>query len=623
MKKRVYCYFSDEKLKKKFGETIEGKFFSLSFIDGFPSLYYFTMDDRPDIIVVEGRLLLREGWSFTKSIKSNDSTGNIPILCLFNSTKELSNIDFEKYYVDDCICIEWGKRYINWKFRTALKQIEMMEDASRESRDIHALLEIARIVSSSLDPVEILYMSAKKIADNIDVSRCSIISVDLSKNKAYVMASHDNPDIRGLEISIDKYPEIKKALITGEVVIIENVSRDPLLEKVRKQLLMLKIKSILVVPIIFGMEVIGTLILKAYKKKRKFIEREVRFCQAVASICAGALKKAVEHQILKDAFLKESREKKYLEKRLLMSKESRFLFENASDPLITVNENGSIVHINKKFRNFVGYNIKELRGVSFLEFISEDSRERINDLMELFSLEKGTRSTEAIIQTKKKELKWVYINASLIPGKKKLAMLSFRDISKEKSLAEGLKRTTELLRKANERLRELTIIDSLTGLYNHRYFYERLNDEFKRAMRYKHSLSCIMVDLDDFKKVNDIFGHQAGDAVLKEISMIIKNQLREVDILARYGGDEFIILLPHTELKEAEIVAERIKSRLQNDTFLIGRKGVSITSSIGISVYPHENVQSSADLVREADHALYIAKSRGGNTVVSIARQAT
>lgn len=623
MKKRLYCYLSNDKLKNRIIGSVRNRLFTFSFFNTFPSLYQFTLGERPDVILIESKLLSGDGENFIKSIKDNESTKDIPIICIVNQAKDILNIDFEKCNFDDFVCLEWGKKYISWKFKIIFRNIEALEGIRKESFDIHSLLEIARIVSSTLDPVEILYMSAKKIAENINVSRCSIISVDPSKNKAYVMASHDDPNVRGLEISIDKYPEIKKVLSTGDVVIIENVSKDPLLESVRKQLIMLKIRSILVVPIIFGMEVIGTLILKAYKKKKKFYEREIKFCQAVASICAGALKKAVEHQLLKDAFIKESMEKRHLEKRLQMSKESRFLFENATDPLITINESGSIVHINKRFKNFVGYSAREIRGLNFLEFISPDVRERIKDIMELFHLEKGNRSTEAIILTRKKESKWVYINASLIPGKKKLLMLSFRDISREKSLDEGLKRTTELLKKANEKLRELSITDSLTGLYNHRYFYERLNDEFKRAMRYKHPLSCIMIDLDEFKRVNDMYGHQAGDVVLKEVSTILKNQVREVDVIARYGGEEFIILLPHTDLKDAELVAERIRNRLQNDAFLIGKKSISITASIGVAIYPHDTIKSAVDLVREADRALYIAKGRGGNVIVSIRELAT
>ena len=166
-----------------------------------------------------------------------------------------------------------------------------------------------------------------------------------------------------------------------------------------------------------------------------------------------------------------------------------------------------------------------------------------------------------------------------------------------------------------EQLRELASREPLTGLYNRRYFNEMLEHRFSEAMRYENELSCIMLDLDDFKKVNDRFGHQAGDKLLVLTAETITRQLRTADVAARFGGDEFIVLLPQTDSDRAQILSERIAEQLleQVRTRLAG---VSITVSIGIASLPSPEITSAEGLIRAADNALYDAKAAGKNRIV-------
>ncbi len=155
-----------------------------------------------------------------------------------------------------------------------------------------------------------------------------------------------------------------------------------------------------------------------------------------------------------------------------------------------------------------------------------------------------------------------------------------------------IKNLQERLREMQSKLEEQSITDSLTGLKNRRFFDERLREEFQRAQRYGDQLALIMADLDHFKLVNDRFGHQAGDAVLRDAAALIRGSLRDPDICARYGGEEFAVILPKTHMSGALAVAERVWRSVGAKEFQIGTDGtrplqtIRVTASIGISFYP-------------------------------------
>ena len=159
------------------------------------------------------------------------------------------------------------------------------------------------------------------------------------------------------------------------------------------------------------------------------------------------------------------------------------------------------------------------------------------------------------------------------------------------------------------------IYDTLTSLFNRRHFEEMLSAETQKAFESESNLSLIMVDIDHFKKVNDTFGHDGGDKVLREIASLLKSSVRKHDTVARYGGEEFGLLLPGAPLEPTSMVAERIRRLVENTAFDIGPSKIHVTISLGISNFPVHRMKSKEELVKMADLALYEAKRGGRNRV--------
>jgi two-component system cell cycle response regulator len=189
-----------------------------------------------------------------------------------------------------------------------------------------------------------------------------------------------------------------------------------------------------------------------------------------------------------------------------------------------------------------------------------------------------------------------------------------RAVLRKKDLRDELQRANRALRRANKALKKLLITDEKTKLHNYRFFKERIGEEFKRAARYDNPLSCIMIDLDHFKDINDTLGHHIGDRVLEEFGRVLTDQARETDLVIRYGGEEFIILLPHTVALRAATVAERIRRATSTRTFTADKAPLKLTVSCGVATYPdNPHIKNEEDLVRVADEALYVAKNGGRN----------
>ncbi|MFH1217850.1 MAG: diguanylate cyclase [Pseudomonadota bacterium] len=179
-----------------------------------------------------------------------------------------------------------------------------------------------------------------------------------------------------------------------------------------------------------------------------------------------------------------------------------------------------------------------------------------------------------------------------------------------------IKANSELL-EANKQLEKLSTTDALTGLANRRYFLECFAAEYERAKRYRHHLSILIIDVDFFKKVNDTYGHICGDVVLKRTARLLKKNVRGTDLVARYGGEEIVVLLPETDNEQALVIAEKLRRDVASQRILCEGSPLSITVSIGVATQPETNFGEAEQLFNAADQALYKAKNDGRNKVVS------
>jgi diguanylate cyclase (GGDEF)-like protein len=193
--------------------------------------------------------------------------------------------------------------------------------------------------------------------------------------------------------------------------------------------------------------------------------------------------------------------------------------------------------------------------------------------------------------------------------------LSFAIISALSGLFLGRTRqVTHALQENEQRFRKLSITDDLTGIYNSRHFFNRLKNEIERTNRYEHPLSLLILDLDNFKNYNDNHGHVAGDEALAKTGKILRNSLRKTDSAYRYGGEEFTIILPETEGRDAAHFAERLRMTFESQAFAVEKEGsLSVTASIGVAQYKKK--EEVADFIKRADDNMYVAKEKGKNQV--------
>ena len=184
------------------------------------------------------------------------------------------------------------------------------------------------------------------------------------------------------------------------------------------------------------------------------------------------------------------------------------------------------------------------------------------------------------------------------------------------ALVAEVERQKKALEDMNDRLLRVSRTDALTGLDNRRHLEERLEEMYEHSARLSEALAVAMVDLDKFKSVNDTYGHQVGDEVLRQLAEILRAEAREIDHIGRYGGEEFMYLLPGTSLDEAVVFAERVRKAVESHTFTFDGGSLRRTMSCGVAAWPHSRLTNCDALVRAADDALYVAKETGRNKVV-------
>jgi two-component system cell cycle response regulator len=191
-----------------------------------------------------------------------------------------------------------------------------------------------------------------------------------------------------------------------------------------------------------------------------------------------------------------------------------------------------------------------------------------------------------------------------------------RSLLRIKRLQQDLAEREKELSDMNDRLLRISLTDGLTGVDNRRALEQRLHEMFEHSLRLHEPISVVMCDIDHFKHVNDTYGHAAGDEVLKQFTHILSEEAREIDRVGRYGGEEFLLLLPGTVLDAAVTFAERLRQRVESHTFSYEGGTLKRTVSFGVASWPHPKIRGREAMLKAADDALYVAKETGRNRVV-------
>jgi len=299
----------------------------------------------------------------------------------------------------------------------------------------------------------------------------------------------------------------------------------------------------------------------------------------------------------------------------LSRSEARFRgLANQSMVGIGMAENGRVTYINPRLEEMYGYTLEELQHMDPLKIVVEEDRPLSAELMrkrwtgeldQVHNCFRARRKDGLVID--------VEIHGSTLHLDTGIALISLALDITERVRAE---REVQALQNL---LREQSIRDALTGLYNRRHLEEALDRELLLADRYQRPVSIVIADVDHFKAVNDQFGHPAGDEVLRKVAEVIKSHSRTSDIFCRYGGEEFMLVMPGMPEAAAVIRAEQLRQEIASCPIRYGSESISVTASFGVATYPGRDGASSKHLIAEADKALYVAKNGGRNRVQSAA----
>ncbi|MBU4048030.1 diguanylate cyclase, partial [bacterium] len=274
------------------------------------------------------------------------------------------------------------------------------------------------------------------------------------------------------------------------------------------------------------------------------------------------------------------------------------IFRNSPEALVYVDENGNIININPRFTELFGYTLEEIKGRNLNDgMIHPPDKIEEGKNLDKIAFSEGYFNYETIRKKKDGTCFPVSISGSniLIDGQLKRGIGTYIDITKRKKL--------------EEKLKKLAHHDVLTGCCNRGYGLSLLNQQFKLAHRKKYPLLLAYIDIDRFKYINDTFGHEEGDRVLKEAVKIFKSTLREVDIICRMGGDEFLLIFPDSSLDDAPLIRERINKKLKELNKKLA-KHYKISFSVGLSCYNPFNPLSIDELIRIADENMYKEKKK-------------
>ncbi len=309
--KKILLVEDDEKITKAMRYVLEEEGYEvLSAGDGESGLEQ-ARSALPDLILLDIMLPGMDGIEVCRSLKSAPLYKSIPIIMMTGLADTEDTVKGLSAGANDYVTKPFQIPELLARVKSHLTMKELYDTVKQEEEEKSALLNVSQSLASTMDPHDTLYTIVLKIAEVIEVKRCSIIYVDPLNKTGVVMASHDSKKIKQLEINLDKYPEIQEIMETGTPVIINDVYTDPILSNVRDVLNLIDIKSIMAFPVSFKDTLIGTLVLRTSRKEEQFNEREIRFCEVISNLAGAPLKNAYLFEVL-HMEKEEEREKRFV-----------------------------------------------------------------------------------------------------------------------------------------------------------------------------------------------------------------------------------------------------------------------------------------------------------------------
>lgn len=333
----------------------------------------------------------------------------------------------------------------------------------------------------------------------------------------------------------------------------------------------------------------------------------------------------IENRRIMQGVFHDITRRKEIESALEVSRESyRSIFESANDAIIVRDiKTYKVLDVNNRACELFCYPKEAMIGLDLQAVIPGDNPHALESVWNHYdkAVQGEPQIFEQLVKDKMGRTFWVEVSLRrAIIGDRYCLLAITRDITERKESENKIVELNDALAKANENLKHLALRDSHTGLYNHHYFVDAIEAELERAKRHSEELSLIMMDIDYFKSINDVYGHQFGDAILKQFAKLLRKEVRIYDIVVRFGGEEFIVISPDTSGQEALTLAQRILDTVATHSFGDKKHTVKIKISSAVSSYPSDKqIACGTDFVDLADQILNRAKEDGGNRAYSSA----
>ncbi|MBU4227271.1 PAS domain S-box protein, partial [bacterium] len=467
----------------------------------------------------------------------------------------------------------------------SIGRIILYRDITERKQDeqLHQVLyNISKATNSAISLGQLYPLIHQELGSIIDTTNFYIALVDKKEDKIFFPYNIDNTKPIHLPRTINHNSLVAQVIKTGKSIFVNR-------EMVKEKKFMMEFKEWfgtlrkvwLGVPLKVEDRVIGAIVVQSYTNPELYSEKDIGLLEFVSSQVATAIERKKAEEVLRES-----------------QQEFASLFRSSPEAIVYMDEKGTILNINPRFTKLFGYALEEVKGKNINEgFIHPPDKIKEGKNLDKIASSKGYFHYETIRKKKDGTLFPVSISGSniKIDGQIKGMVGTYIDITERKRL--------------EKKLEKLAHFDVLTGCYARGYGLSLFERQIKSAQRHKTSILLLYVDLDGLKYINDTFGHKEGDKALKEAAKFFKSTLREVDIICRMGGDEFLLIFPDSSLNDVPLIKERITNKLKelNENL---NKPYKISFSIGLSCYNPSNPLSIEELIKIADENMYEDKKK-------------